>query len=193
MCLSRTCNTSNRLTVSDYRSPRTGRQLGRHRILLVLGDAQIVRVFHRDLPFHVVAAEAGVGRQPLVGRRSGLVPIGRSIDCQQVLGIVSKLLTALLVPLPGTRAPGIRQGDDVVDLDQRRGLVPPLKLDCLSRVGFGERAREDDAVVRAWLEGGPRQVAGQDVIACVAAIVVNVRPCLSEGLAVVSRYTGGIV
>ena len=81
----------------------------------------------------------------------------------------------------------------MVDLDQRRCLVPPLKLDCLSRVGFGERAREDDAVVRARLEGGPRQVTGQDVIACVAAIVVDVRPCLSEGLTVVIRYPGGIV
>ena len=47
--------------------------------------------------------------------------------------------------------------------------------------------------MRPGLEGGPRQVTGQDVVASVAAIVIRVRPALPEGLAVVFRDGRGLV
>jgi hypothetical protein len=55
-----------------------------------------------------------------------------------------------------------------------------------ARVGLGQRAREDDAVAGAGLEGLAGQVAGEDVVAGVAAVVVGVDPAVAEQVAVVA-------
>ena len=95
-----------------------------HRALLVRRNPEPVGGFDRNLPCDEFAAERHVGRQPGVGVAESLVEVGFCANGKQVARIVGEIAAALLVPVAGALVPGVRQRDDVLDLDRLGGLGP---------------------------------------------------------------------
>jgi hypothetical protein len=115
--------------------------------------------------------ERRVRRQPGVGIAECLVEVGFCADGQQIARIVGEIAAALLVPVAGALVPGIRQRDDVIDLDRLGGLGAADEGDGLA----GVRVDQDTALGIA--SDRPDQQLGeitsQDVVAGVAAVVAE--------------------
>ncbi len=117
------------------------------------------------------------------GIAAALVLIRPAVHCQEVIGVVGESPSLLVRPLRCPGGPGIRQRHHVIDLDFSR-FLPRDEFDRLTRVGVLKRTFLDDAQPPI-PKSHPGQVPGQNVIPCVATVVVLVRPRPPEGFSVV--------
>ena len=154
-----------------------------HRVVLGLGHPQPVGGLHRHLPGDVGAAVPGDVGQPGGGVGVALLAVGGVVDGQQVERVVGEGRAAGLVPGEGAGLPAVAERDHVVDVDA--AAVALLEPDRLPGVGVGEGAGHHDTVA-AGLQRLVDEVAGQDVVAGVAAVAVDVGPLLPELVAVVA-------
>ena len=137
------------------------------------GDPQAVRALHRDLRSDVLTSVALGRGEPRGGVARSLLLVRRSVDRTQVQRVVGELLAGLSTPLLGALLPCVGEGDNVVDLDGRGRVLPALEVDRLPGVGVLERPAQDDAAVRALLEGAGSEVAAQPVVAGVASVEIG--------------------
>ena len=149
------------------------------------GDRHAVLELDGDLSRDVRAAEALVRREP--GRRVGvaLLTVGARRHGEQVQRVVRERH-----PLPGAPArrallPRVAERDDVVDVDARPAAAHVR--DRRGRVRVGQRAGRHHAAVGAGPQRLPPQVEMEEVVAGVAAVVVDVDPAAAELVAAVAR------
>ena len=86
--------------------------------------------------------------------------------------------------------PGIAKRDNVVDLHRGRGTDTPNEVDRLAGVWILQDAGADDAG-RARPVNDLRQVPFQDIVAGIAAVVVDVLPCKAELVTVIADHRCG--
>src|SRR5690606_8515249 len=144
------------------------------------GDGERVLVGDRDV-LDRVGALVALLRLPLAGPRVALLPVGHAPDGQEVVVVVGEPLPLVVAPAGRAHPPGERERVDVVDLDL--GGVLLGEGDLLAAVGVAEPAAHDDAVAPL---ADVRQVAGEDVVALVAAVAVDVLPARPELRALVA-------
>ena len=149
------------------------------RVLLGGGDRERVLALDGDLAGDVGAAERLVRRQPGGGVPVALAAVGVRVDGEQVQRVVGERDALGCGPLLRALLPGVRERDDVVDVDLRGAAAG--EPDPRGGVGVGERAGLDVAGVEVGLGG---QVACEDAVAGVAA--AGVEPAVPELLAAVA-------
>jgi hypothetical protein len=125
-----------------------------------------------------------VGRQPGGGVAVALLPVRRVVDGQQVERVVGEGGAPGLVPAERAGLPAVAERDDVVDVDA--AAITLLERDGLCGVRVDQGAADHHAVLGARPELLLRQVAGQYVVAGVAAVAVDVGPGGAELVTVVT-------
>lgn len=80
----------------------------------------------------------------------------------------------------------------MIDLECSRCCPSSTKNEVTTGIGLDEGAGEDDAAGGVGAGGDAREVAGEDVVARVAAVAVLVGPPLTEGLARVGAGVLGL-
>lgn len=154
-------------------------------------DPEPVRGFDQDLHHAVGAVEPVVRREPGSGIRGPLLLVRGAVDGNQVRAVVGESQRLGGGPMPGALAPGVSECDDVVDLDRATGPGPAFEMDEVTGVGVGKVPGEHDTRLR-WVVGAVLEPVGEDVIAGIAAVAVDVGPGRPEEIApVVGQVTRG--
>lgn len=152
-----------------------------------LGDPEAVFVFDGNLAGDVLAAEGFVGGEPGGGVTVGFLLVGGAVDGEEIERVGGELVALIFGEALGALLPGVREGDDVVDLDAFGELGFFGEFEGLAGVGFDERAFEDRAVV-ASEDGGVADFAFDDDLAEAAA--GDFRPVGVEFVAGVAGFRG---
>ena len=145
-------------------------------------------MLHADLTRHVFATEPLVGRQPRGRIAIGLLLVGTPLHGQQIVRIVRQCGAALLAELLRALLPRIAQRHHMVDLHRGGSLLALLELDVLASVWIMQFSGLHHAIVRTPLVPHAGQIAVEDIIAGVAAVVVHVGPRLAELSALVPGF-----
>ncbi|WJY98729.1 hypothetical protein CHAN_00425 [Corynebacterium hansenii] len=154
---------------------------------------QAVAVLDGDLPGDVLAAERGVGRQPRRGVAVALALVRRPVDGHQVQRVIGERPPRVAVEPLRALLPGVGHGHDVVDLHRARRPRPSLERDRRAGERIVQGPGQRHAVVGVRLDLHVDQVAPQDVVARVAAVVPQrhghvVGPSLPEQVPVVPGF-----
>lgn len=159
---------------------------------VVLGLRDPETVFHFDccLPLDIFTPESLVRRKPCGGILVTFRAVCGAVGCHEIQWVVRELFALICAQLLGTLLPCVAERDDVVNLDIGTGVLAADEVDRGARVLVGQCACRDDAVVGTGLERLLSQVAGEDVITCVAAVVVCVGPGGPELIAGVTSLWG---
>ena len=112
-----------------------------------------------------MAAKGDVGRQPLGGVFVGFLLVSRTIDSEEIEGILTEGFALSFIEAIGAGGPSVTKGHDVVDLDSAAGAGAAYEIDNFSGVGVVESAGQHEATVK----DGVDEVALEDDIAHVAA------------------------
>lgn len=147
----------------------------------------------RDLSGDVGAPEGPVRWEPAGGVRVTLLLVGASGDGEKVQGVVGEVRPYRHAELLGSRLPGVAESDNVVDLDLSTCSRAPREPDDGTGVGVVQNTALHHASVSSGLEHHVGEIATQDVVSSVAAIVPIrhidiVAPGLSELLTAVARF-----
>ena len=145
-----------------------------------LCDPETVFRLDGGLAGDVLASESSVWRQPRGCVFIAFGTVGGAVSSHEIERVVSKFLALVGVELLGALLPRIAEGNDVVDLDIRAGVLATRQGNRGAGVLIGEGSCHDHTVVGAWLESFVRHVAGEDVVAAVAAVAINVSPSRSK-------------
>lgn len=130
-----------------------------------------------DLPGHVRAPVGAAGRQPGGGVAVALLLVEAALHRLQVERIVGQCESIPGADLLGARLPGVHQRHQVVDLHQGGGLHPARELHRPARVDADEGA--GGHLARPCL-GQAGQVGGENVVARVASVAVDILPGRAE-------------
>src|SRR6478735_9936231 len=132
-----------------------------------------------------MAADCRVLWKPGSGVTRTLLLVGGAVRCDEVQRIIGQALAFLGREPLGSLLPGVTQGHHMVDLDGAAALGSAPEVHVLARVGFPE-------VPGRHFAGGPLgehnagKVPAKDVVPRVAAVPVDIKPSLAEGLTAVA-------
>lgn len=115
--------------------------------MLGLGDPEAVFIFDRDLAGDVLAAEGFVGREPGGGVAVGLLLVGAAVYGDEVQGVGGKVVAFVFWEGLSAFLPGVREGDDVVDLKTFADFGFFGESEGLAGVGFDKSAGYDGAII----------------------------------------------
>lgn len=159
-------------------------------IMLGLGDPETVFRFDCCLTLDIFTTESFVRRKPCGGILVAFGAVCGAVDCHEVQWVVRELFALVRGQLLGTLLPCVAERDEMVDLDVRAGVLAADEFDSGAGVPIRQSAGDYDAIVCAGLECFFGQVACQDVVAGVAAVVVSIGPSGSELIAGIASLRG---
>ena len=162
----------------------TGHLLGQGPELLA-GDADTVGRFDEDLLHDVSTPEADVGREPGGGVVRSLVLVHVPVDRDEVRRVIRECERRRGGPARAALAPGVGESDDVVDLHGGARARSAREGDEVPAVGIVQASGDDQARLQRIVDD-VGQPGGQQVVAGVAAVAVDVEPGLAEELAAVA-------
>src|SRR5699024_7507902 len=136
-------------------------------VLALIGVVVVDEVRHELIGI----ARLIIGWGPCARTLVALGPVGRSIDGDQILGVVGQLHTLILAELVSTEHPSGLEREDVLDLDSVGGVGAALELELGSRVGILDGPGHHLALVIVFVLDIV-EIPVEDVVAGVAAEII---------------------
>ena len=163
-----------------------GAEHGQHRLLLLGGHAQVVFVLDPDLSGHILAAEVGVGRQPVGGGRRSLLAVRPRR--RRPAGCTCRCRTCTVWRCPQSRAPDCQAFSNATTCSictallvcgpRTKSIVLPVYRSCSTP----DCTWQPPGVVKVTSP----QIAGQYLVAHIAAVAIVVGLAISEQVAVIA-------
>ncbi len=150
-----------------------------------LRDPQAVFLLDADLPCHILATEPGVRGKPCGRVAIRLALVRRAVHRQQVVWIVRQVPALVFGELLRALLPCVGKRHHMVDLHGGARVLPAHEVDARAGVRVLQHAARHHTVMRVRLVGLVGQVAVEDVVAGIAAVVVHVGPCRAELVAAI--------